>query len=184
MRGSETEAQTTPLIHTQPGTPVTLQVGLPAITNNDVQRGQPLVPIRIRGEGFASNQLNSGVTPELPSAGGYGAMRERSKPTAGSRSEPSSDLMTSNVAPDGRCQQRRNPHRGSERSIRDRRESSEFFWDAAEQNAKANSREGARVNLGALALLLLAKPAELSCLLLQRPLELDDDLFAARHLLP
>jgi hypothetical protein len=54
-----------------------------------------------------------------------------------------------------------------------KRKRGELFWDAAEQNAEADNREGAGVNLGALTLFLLDKEAKLSCLLLQRPLELD-----------
>jgi hypothetical protein len=77
-------------------------------------------------------------------------------PTAGAWSEPWCD-----------------PHQRSERSIRAQTESRGLFWDAAEQNAEADNREGAGVNLGAFTLFLLDKEAKLSCLLLQRPLELD-----------
>jgi hypothetical protein len=60
----------------------------------------------------------------------------------------------------------------------------EHIWDTAQQDAGADNREAAGINLGVFALFLLDKPVELGCLLLQRPLELGDDLFAARRLLP
>jgi hypothetical protein len=40
-----------------------------------------------------------------------------------------------------------------------KRNRGEHFWNAAEQNAEADNREGAGVNLGALTLFLLDKPA-------------------------
>ena len=94
-------------------------------------------------------------------------------PTAGSWSEPwcglnSSTSQQMDDAGDG------GTHINDQKDPSEpKRKRGELFWDAAEQNAEADNREGAGVNLGALTLFLLDKEAKLSCLLLQRPLELD-----------
>ena len=91
-------------------------------------------------------------------------------PTAGSWSEPWCDLNSSTSQQMDDAGTHINDQKDPSEPKRNR---GELFWDAAEQNAEADNREGAGVNLGALTLFLLDKEAKLSCLLLQRPLELD-----------
>src|SRR5947209_5309190 len=91
-------------------------------------------------------------------------------PTAGSWSEPWCDLNSSTSQQMDDAGTHINDQKDPSEPKRDR---GELFWDAAEQTAEADNREGTGVNLGALTLFLLDKEAKLSCLLLQRPLELD-----------